>query len=293
MKDSILLTGATGFLGSHLLEHFIANGYKVGVIVRSSSDLWRIKEFASDISIFNIDKSGLADIFDFIQPSVVVHTACNYGRKGEFSSAVIETNVLFGLRVLETAIEKNVQTFVNTDTLLPKDVNSYSLSKAQFKEWLLFYSEYIQIVNMRLEHMYGPKDDKTKFLPWLIHEMTSSSSSIKLTSGKQKRNFIFIKDVALAFGLVLKKKESLNNFTEMDVATDELLEVRDFIEMVAFKMEALTNSNVKNRLKFGAKEYRENDVMVPVYNNNKLKHLGWRPRTNIEKGINQTLQHFL
>ena len=293
IENSILLTGATGFLGSHLLENFLKNNYKVGVVLRSDSDVWRIREFLNDIVIFNIEKNAMPDVFDSVQPSVVVHTACSYGRKGEFSSAILETNVLFGLKVLETAIKKNVRTFINTDTLLPKEVSVYSLSNAQFKEWLLFYSQSIRVVNMRLEHIYGPKDGNAKFLPWLIHEMTSGGNAIELTSGKQKRSFLFIKDVALAFNLVLEKKESLDAFTEFDVATDELLEVRDFIEMVAHKIEKLTNSKIRNRLNFGAKEYRENDVMVPVYNNNKIKQLGWKPTTNIEKGLDQTINHFL
>lgn len=293
MKDSILLTGATGFLGSHLLESFLRNGYKVGVLIRSGSDLWRIKDFMNDISIFNIDKTGLPEIFNSFHPSVVVHTACSYGRKGEYSSAIIETNVLFGIKVLETAINYNVKTFINTDTLLPKEVNTYSLSKGQFKEWLLINSHAIQVVNMRLEFMYGPKDDKTKFLPWLIHEMTSGNNEIKLTSGKQKRNFIFIEDVAQAFSLVLEKKSSLSNYTDLDIATDELVEVRRFIELLASKVEVQTIATIRNRLNFGAKDYRKNDVIAPVYNNNKIKELGWRPSFNIDQGLNQTLQYFL
>ena len=112
---------------------------------------------------------------------------------------------MFALRVLEVAILFDTDSFFNTDSLLPKYLNTYSLSKAQFVEWLKQLSYKIQCVNLRLEHMYGPKDDKTKFVPWLLDQMINSIEEIKLTLGTQKRDFIYIDDVVSAYMLLLNE----------------------------------------------------------------------------------------
>ena len=55
MKKTILLTGANGFLGSHLLQAFTDEGFKVVILKRSNSNLWRIKHLASEIISYDID----------------------------------------------------------------------------------------------------------------------------------------------------------------------------------------------------------------------------------------------
>ena len=63
MAIKILLTGATGFLGSHLLESFISQGFDVAVINRSTSDLWRISHLMGKFKIYNIDNINFKTIF--------------------------------------------------------------------------------------------------------------------------------------------------------------------------------------------------------------------------------------
>ncbi len=277
MQKTILLSGATGFLGSHLLENFIKNGHKVIALVRSTSDLWRIKEFLPECRTYEIDKIPINNIFQESKIDLVVHTACSYGRKGESISSIIESNLNFGLQILETAVAHNVKTFINTDTLLPKDVNAYSLSKAQFGDWLKFLSKDIQVINMRMEHMYGPKDDKNKFIPWLINEMLNKEGSIDLTSGVQKRNFIYIDDILLAYNLVIQERRNLKNYIDFDVATNHLIEVRDFVRVIAREIEERSGIDVQDRLDFGAKDYRKNDIMQPEFDNEAIRELGWKP----------------
>lgn len=293
MQKNILLSGASGFLGSHLLEKFIKNGHKVIALVRSTSDLWRIKEFLPECRIYEIDKIPINNIFQESRIDFVVHTACSYGRKGELISSIIESNLNFGLQILETAVAHNVKTFINTDSLLPKDINAYSLSKAQFVDWLKFLSKDIQVINMRMEHMYGPKDDKNKFIPWLINEMISNKDSIELTSGVQKRNFIYIEDILLAYNIVIQESNNLKNYNDFDVATNHLIEVKDFVRGIAREIEERKGIDVQDRLDFGAKEYRKNDVMKPEFDNEAIRELGWKPSVDYKQGINYTLNYYL
>jgi nucleoside-diphosphate-sugar epimerase len=210
MQNNILLTGATGFLGSHILESFISQGFDVAVIKRSKSDLWRISHLLGKFKIYNIDNINFKTIFEEFKPEIIVHTACSYGRNSETIIDVVNTNLIFGLELLEESIKNNVKTFINTDSLLPRNINDYSISKAQFTDWLNKKSNQIQVVNFRIEHMYGVKDDDKKFIPWLINAMKNGDEQINLTSGIQMRDFIYITDIVNAFNLVIQKRESLS-----------------------------------------------------------------------------------
>ena len=68
------------------------------------------------------------------------------------------------LKLLELCEKYNVKTFINTDTILPKNISGYTLSKYQFYEWLEKFSEKITCINIKIEHFYGPGDNKSKFV---------------------------------------------------------------------------------------------------------------------------------
>lgn len=293
MKQTILLTGATGFLGSHLLESFIAQGLDVVILKRSTSDTWRINHLLKKIKSYNVDKEALEIIFQQVKPTVIVHTACSYGRRNENIVDIVNTNLIFGLQLMEEGIKNKTQTFINTDSLLPRNVNNYSLSKHQFTDWLQKNAEQIQVVNLKIEHMYGPKDGNTKFLPWLINEMINTSEVINLTSGIQKRDFIFISDVVAAYDIVLQKRKSLPRWNQFDVGTNVFTEVKEFVLYLAHKLEESNNKKLTSRLNFGAIPYRKKDVMVPMIDNTKLISLGWTPKINIKKGVEKILKNII
>jgi nucleoside-diphosphate-sugar epimerase len=168
MNETILLTGGTGFLGSHLTYELLEDDYHVIVLKRSTSNTWRIDDILEKIVCYDIDRAGLEAAFTDQHIDVVIHTACCYGRNNEKTSAIVDTNVMFGLKLFELVDKFNTDTFFNTDTLLQKYLNTCSLSKKHLAEWLKQLSDKVQVVNMKLEHMYGPKDNATKFVPWVL-----------------------------------------------------------------------------------------------------------------------------
>ena len=94
----ILLTGATGFLGSHLLEALIREGYKVVILKRSTSDVWRIAHLLDQITSLDVDKEPIETAFYRDRVDTVIHTACHYGRNSDSSCSVLDTNLMFGLK---------------------------------------------------------------------------------------------------------------------------------------------------------------------------------------------------
>jgi len=99
-KMTVLLTGANGFLGSHLLKRLVNKGYNVVILKRSFSNTWRIKSYLDKIKSYDIDIIGIEKPFEEQKIDIVIHTATNYGRKKESVSDVVETNLIFSLKLL-------------------------------------------------------------------------------------------------------------------------------------------------------------------------------------------------
>jgi len=289
-NKTVLLTGATGFLGSHLLEGLLEKGYKVVILKRSTSNIWRIKHLLNQVKSYDVDVQPLELAFEQQRIDAVMHTACHYGRNDDSIYQVVETNLMFGLRILDAGLKFNTTTFFNTDTLLHKHLNVYSLSKNQFVEWLKQQSDKIQVITLKLEHMYGPGDDITKFVPWVLSQLKSNSPEIKLTVGEQQRDFIYIDDVISAFMLLFEKSEALPDFSEFDVGTGTLTSVRDFIENLKVTYEKEIGT-VRTQLNFGAIPYRDGEMMTVEVNNEKLKILGWQAKTLLDHGLRKTIKN--
>lgn len=290
--STVLITGTTGFLGSHLAKKFIKEGHQVIGLHRAKSNFWRFSKSDEDIRWFNFENLNLDEIFKSCQVDVVIHTACSYGRNGEGIKELFASNFHFGIEVLQASINSGVKTFINTDTLLPKNVNSYSLSKSLFVEAIEYFSQSIQVINLKLEHMYGPLDDRTKFVPWLISTLIFSKEIIPLTSGIQKRDFIFINDVVEGFYSVFLKRKELENYSSFDLSTGAFVEVRYFVGLIVKKIEDMFSIEIKQRLNFGAKDYRENDVMVPQLSSRNLSEIGWALKFSHDEGINEILKEY-
>lgn len=293
MREKILLTGATGFLGSHLLESLVSQEFEVAILKRDASNTSRIMHLMDKVESFNIDQYSVSAIFNQFKPEIILHTACSYGRDNESLSQILYTNLMFGISLLEEAVKNNVTTFINTDTLLPKNVSNYSLSKSQFSDWLQKYSKPIQVINFRIEHVYGTRDDKKKFIPWLINEMLNGKEEINLTSGLQKRDFIYVSDVIAAYNLVLQKRRILPSWSEFDLGTGFFTEVKELVVKIASILENEHNIEIIPRLKFGSVPYREEDVMMPELDNKKIIELGWYYQVDVNKGVELITKEYI
>jgi len=293
----VLLTGATGFLGSHLLEALLRQGDQVTILKRSTSNTWRIKHLLEQVTAFDADVQPLEEAFKARKIDAVIHTACSYGRKGEPAHLVAETNLLFGLRLLDAATSVNTATFINTDTffntgsVLPKYLNAYTLSKKQFVEWLKQNSSQIRIINLKLEHMYGPNDNQTKFAPWIISQLEKDVERLALTDGTQLRDFIYIDDVVSAYLLMLETASLTEGFTEFDVGTANIVSVREFVcELYeAFKAR---KPDLRTVLGFGDISLGAGEMTEVEVDNSALKKLGWHPKYSINQGIQKMLTSF-
>ena len=283
---TILVTGATGFLGSHITRALHAAGHRVVIIKRATSRLDRIEDIAQDLAMFNIDDDPEVVFKAMDKIDAIVHTATSYGRQGETVSQIFEANTAFPLRLLDVAIRFKTETFINTDTILNKYLNNYSLTKRHFMEWGRYLADNgkLAFINIRLEHMYGPGDDSSKFTTHVIRSCMQNIPELKLTPGKQRRDFIYIDDVVAGYMRLLQIVEGAPpEFSQYDLGTGEAVTIRHFVETV----HRLTGSTTT--LDFGGLPYRKNEIMCSEADVAPLRNLGWCCKTSLEDGILKTI----
>lgn len=285
----ILLTGATGFLGAHLLDGLLEKtDYEIIILKRSFSNTFRIDEALKNtrVKFYNIDESDLETIFKENNIETILHCATNYGRNNGEILNVVQSNLMLPLTLLQLAIKYGTKTFINSDTVIDKKVNHYSLSKKQFLDWLKDGSSQINCINVALEHFYGAFDNKTKFTTYIIKSLLDDAEKIDLTKGEQKRYFIYIDDVVEAFLTILKNVDKFEkSFTSFEVSTEDNITIKDFVLLAK---DLTKNTNTK--LNFGAISYRENELMNCKTDISELKKLGWTPKVDVREGLARTIK---
>ena len=285
-KETLLLTGGTGFLGSNILRNVINDGYEVIVLKRRSSNTSRIKDITNDLTLYDIGQIDLEEVFKEHQVEKIVHCATNYGRAVSNPLEILEANLMLPLRLLELGKKYKINCFINTDTILDKGINYYTLSKSQFRQWLAVYAADSVCINIELEHFYGPYDDDSKFVTNIVHKLLSKVDHIDLTAGKQKRSFIYIDDAVDAFIKIIRHSNSLTQgFYNYQVGSGQKVTVRKFVEMA----KKITH-NRKTNLNFGALPYRENEVMDPQLDLKKLMALGWQQGISLAAGLAKMIE---
>uniref|UniRef100_A0A831UBH9 SDR family epimerase/dehydratase n=1 Tax=Geobacter metallireducens TaxID=28232 RepID=A0A831UBH9_GEOME len=284
----VLITGATGFLGSHIVRTLLVQGSEVSILKRRESSLARIGDLLPKVDSYDIEETRLEDIFSHgTKYDAIVHAATCYGRNGESVTEIVKSNVGFPVRLLEAAISGGVGSFLNADTSLPPLLNAYALSKQQFSDWGRFLGSQgrIRFINLKLEHFYGPGDDPGKFISQVITGCVTNAPEIRLTKGEQKRDFIFIDDVVSAFLLLLARTDAGGlGFHEYEVGFGEAVTIRSFVETVHRLAGSATNLN------FGAVPYRSGEVMESRADITPLKNLGWQPRVSLRDGLRKIIE---
>jgi nucleoside-diphosphate-sugar epimerase len=292
----ILLTGATGFLGSRLLESLLVEGHQVIAVKRTSSSTSRIEKLLGHpaLQLFNVDHEDPAALYARSRVDTVIHTATEYGRGETPLYSILDANLILPLRLAEVGIKWGVRCFINTDSFFNKAGNSYSnllnysLSKKSLLIWLDKLAANLKVINVVLEHIYGPCDSGAKFVESVIQRVgVRKEPYIALTHGHQRRDFVFIDDVVTAYlALVDFGRQNDFLFESFDLGTGEAMQVRDFVESV----KDLSGSNTE--LGFGDIPYRADEIMHSAADISRMQRLGWSPKVSVRAGIKSILDAY-
>lgn len=282
---TILVTGASGYLGSRLIRVFDPDKYRLLILRRSTTKLDRIADLVDQVEFVDRESRTIDDLFAEERIDTVLHCATTYSTTPGETGAVIASNLSLPLQLLETGCRHHLTTFINIDTVIDNCHSSYSLSKRQFREWLQFYAPQLTAINFSLANFYGPHDDPDKFVAGILQALLTGADHIDLTSGEQKRDFIFIDDVLTAFGTVLNKSADLGSeYHPFEVGTGDLISIRDFVERLK-----QASGNTSTELRFGAVAQRTCEVMEPAVDLHAMERLGWKARCSLAEGITKTI----
>ncbi|MFD1601604.1 NAD-dependent epimerase/dehydratase family protein [Flavobacterium artemisiae] len=286
MSKSIIITGATGYLGFKFLKHLLKDNFNICIIKRPTSDISKLRDLSKNIKFYNNDDISICNLFFENSVETIIHFSTLYGRKGETLFEIKDANLDFPLILLKYAIDNNVKYFINTGTSLPYLTNQYSLFKNQFAECLDFFSSKIVTLNILLEHFYGPDDEDSKFITSMIGKMKNNIANIELTAGTQLRDFIFIEDVINAYMCLLDNLDKFKGYNVLPLGSGEVVTIRTIVETI--KKESGSDSN----LLFGKIPMRENELLCSDADISKLKSLGWYPKFNLTEGIKLTVASY-
>jgi CDP-paratose synthetase len=288
IRRTIVLTGATGFVGSHLLTGLLSAGYSVVALHRRPTT----DGLRREVGLTWEPLAEAATVFKRQRIEAVCHLATAYGN-GMALAEVVESNVVMPLRLLEFAIEQSCALFVSTDTFFAKSafnyshMRSYIESKAQFIRWAglaVTSAPATKVVNARLEHVYGTGDGPQKFVPYVLRTL-QANAPLPLTPGDQRRDFVHVDDVVGAYLSILASANALpTGLSEIQIGTGESHTVRSFVETAR----ALCDST--SMLNFGAYPHRPQEIMHSQADITLLRTLGWTPVHSLTSGIRAVLE---
>lgn len=284
-NQTYFVTGATGYLGNRVVRALLAEGKTVFCLRRAVSNMARINDIAHKVMWLEAERLMPPVFFRAQKIDCIIHCATHYGRKQVDPIQTIEANLILPLKLLHAAAGAGVKSFISTDTLLDKRINNYSLSKAQFTDWLASYADKITGIDLAIEHFYGPDDDPTKFATYIVQSLLDGVAEIPLTAGEQQRDFIYIDDVVAAVMTVAQASATMPTaFYRYEVGTGNPVTIRSFVDQV----KALSG-NTTTRLDYGALPYRKNEVMEAAINLSGLAALGWEARVPLAEGLRTTI----
>lgn len=256
---------------------------------RSFSDTRRVRDLLSELPWVDLDRSDLAATVGKLPPlAAVIHTATEYGRGSEDIERLLEVNLLFPARLFTLTARVGTRVHLNTDTFYRPKQSDYALSKRQFLDWARRMScrSATTLVNVRLHHVFGPRDDSRKFLPQVIRALVDNVVSMDLTHGKQTRDFVFVEDVVDAYLLILRHALSQpgRSFVQFEIGRGESMSIRRMVGT----LKRLTGAST--RLNFGVLPSRPGESLNTEARITRLKALGWKPRRTISEDLRETIE---
>jgi len=283
----VIVTGPSGFIGQHVVQHLLDAGWQVHGIARATSNTQYLRQAGMQVHDCDLPSADILQQVGVVD--AVVHCAAAYGRDATNVSSVVKTNVLLPLRWLEAAVSAQVRMFIHLDTCFSLSypyLRPYTLSKKQMVAWgsEIAGSSSTCFANLQLQHPFGPGDRAGKFIPWVIEQCLQVEQSVQLTEGTQKKDFVYVADVAGAVACLIDHRLELEpGFTEFPCGRGDAVPVRQFVETI----HRIAASNAQ--LQFGAIPQRPGEPEISEADISALKRIGWSPEFTLEEGLRRTL----
>jgi nucleoside-diphosphate-sugar epimerase len=299
----VLVTGASGFIGSHVVGRLVGGGAHVSAVSSSVSTYSpeRLAPYLDQIELLEAnltDRSSLAHVVAQARPELVIHLAAftHVGKSFSRIDENIQTNVQGTVNLL-LALDGNYERFVYIssgdvygDAPVPfredgpvSPASPYAVSKYAAERFCRMFQDAYgwPIVCLRPFNVYGPQQSPDRIIPELIISALHGTD-LKMTAGRQTREFMFIDDVSDVFVRALLTPGIDGQV--INVSRSEEIAIRDLavtvLNLMGNPVEAL----------FGALDNRPNEIWRMFGDDTKAKDLlGWSPTTSLTDGLERTI----
>lgn len=287
----IIVTGATGFIGSRICKRLVEYGHKVSIIARATSSYENLYDIEDSIDIFiydgNIDK--LISYFQKNKFDTVIHlaSACITEHSKDTVDVIIDSNIKFSTHILEAMKYSNCKKIINTSTYGQHYNNEaynpsslYSATKEAFENIIKFYSYefFINCITLELFDTYGEFDNRSKILN-ILEEYSNKDKILNVSEGNQIMDLLYIDDVVDAYIVSI---DLLNeyNYTEpkkYSLQSNNRVTLKELINMYQNITKNYVNIN------WGGRPYKSREIMIPWNKGEVLPN--WEPKYTLEEGL--------
>lgn len=310
MIKSVLVTGSDGFIGSHLVEELINDGYNVkAFVLYNSFNTWgwldslpkeildKIDVFTGDIRDPNAVREATKGVDAVMHLAALIAIPFSYYAPDTY----VDTNIKGTLNVLQAARDANIQRVLVTSTsevygtaqYVPIDEkhpfqgqSPYSATKIGADRLAeSFYRSFgLPVTIVRPFNTYGPRQSARAVIPTIITQLLAGKENIQLGSLDPTRDFNFVKDTARGFIEILKCDKTIGE--EINIATQHEISIGQLAE------ELIKQINPQAKIVCDNQRLRpeKSEVERLLGANEKIKRLtAWEPKYTFEEGLAETI----
>jgi len=310
----ILVTGADGFIGSHLVERLVELGYKVKAFVfYNSFNSWGWidsfdKQIKDNIEIFSGDIRDTNGVYESMKDvSAVFHLAALIGIPFSYHSpdSYVDTNIKGTLNVLQAARKFDIERILVTSTsevygtakFVPitethpfQGQSPYSATKIGADRIAeSFYRSFnLPVTIVRPFNTYGPRQSARAIIPTIITQLIAGVNKIKLGDLTPTRDFVYVKDTVEGFIEIFESDKTIGE--EINIATQSEISIGELANLIIKLM------NKECEIETDEIRIRpSNSEVKRLFGSNEklLKLTNWKKEFDIETGLQNTIAWFL
>ena len=283
----VLLTGAAGFIGSHVARRLVAYGHTVAAIVRPIGQRNRLAGIEDTITFLEADLSS-ADLHQIVEttaPEACIHLAWHVDPTRYLTSVPDNlASLASSIRLLAVLDEARVSRIVLGGTCLEAGAGGeagsdtiYAAAKTALHE-IGTRLERAPSACAHIHHVFGPEEKESRMVPSIIRSCLEGRP-VSVSTGEQVRDFLHVEDVASALVSVLESDET----GQVDICSGEPTRLRQVFEVIG---EA---TGRRDLIEIGGRPKQPNDLAAVVGDPGRLHATGWSPRWTLTAGIADTV----